>query len=52
MLFNDWRGLEETSKLIIENEKSAMDFNAYASSLGFLGRTLFKEKLLKFAATK
>lgn len=44
--------LRELQELAIKNGKSAIDFNTYASSLGFPGRTLFEEKLLKFATTK
>jgi hypothetical protein len=44
--------LKELQELAIKNGKSALDFNTYASSLGFPGRTLFEEKLLKFATTK
>jgi len=44
--------LRELQELAIKNGKRVIDFNTYASSLGFLGRTLFEEKLLKFATTK
>jgi hypothetical protein len=43
------RGLQE---LAIRNGKSAIEFNTYASSLGFPGRTMFEEKLLEFATAK
>jgi hypothetical protein len=44
--------LRELQELAIKNGKSAIDFNTYASSLGFPGRTIFEEKLLEFATKK
>ncbi len=41
--------LRELQELALKNGKSTIDFNTYASSLGFPGRTIFEEKLLKFA---
>lgn len=41
--------LRELQELAVKNGKSAVDFNTYASSLAFPGRTIFEEKLLKFA---
>ena len=41
--------LRELQELAVKNGKSIVDFNTYASSLGFPGRTIFEEKLLKFA---
>ena len=41
--------LRELQKLAVQNRRSIVDFNTYAASLGFPGRTIFEEKLLKFA---
>ncbi|MFQ6063877.1 MAG: hypothetical protein ACE5L6_00190 [Candidatus Bathyarchaeia archaeon] len=41
--------LRELQELAVKNGKNAVDFNTYASSLGFPGRTIFEEKLRKFA---
>ncbi len=41
--------LRELQEMAVKNGKSIVDFNTYASSLGFPGRTIFEEKLLKFA---
>jgi len=44
--------LRELQELAVKNGKTAIDFNTYASSLGFPGRTIFEEKLHKFATAK
>jgi len=44
--------LRELQELAVKNGKTAIDFNTYASSLGFPGRTTFEEKLRKFATAK
>lgn len=44
--------LRELQELAVKNGKSIVDFNTYASSLGFPGRTLFEGKLRRFATTK
>jgi hypothetical protein len=44
--------LRELQELAVKNGKTAIDFNTYASSLGFPGRTIFEEKLRKFATAK
>ena len=41
--------LRELQELAVKKGKSVVDFNTYASSLGFPGRTIFEEKLRKFA---
>jgi len=43
--------LRELQELAVRNGKSIIDFNTYASSLGFPGRTVFEEKLNKFATS-
>jgi hypothetical protein len=43
--------LRELQELAVRNGKSVIDFNTYASSLGFPGRTIFEEKLSKFATS-
>ncbi|TET19208.1 hypothetical protein E3J74_07665 [Candidatus Bathyarchaeota archaeon] len=43
--------LRELQELAVRNGKSIIDFNTYASSLGFPGRTIFEEKLSKFATS-
>jgi hypothetical protein len=35
-----------------KNGKAIIDFNTYASSLGFPGRTIFEQKLYVFATVK
>lgn len=44
--------LREIQELAVKNGKAAVDFNTYASSLGFPGRTIFEEKLRKYATSK
>ena len=44
--------LRELQEVAVKNGKTAIDFNTYASSLGFPGRTIFEEKLFKFATAK
>jgi len=43
-------GIRELQELAVKNGKRAIDFNTYASSLGFPGRTIFEEKLRIFAS--
>lgn len=44
--------LRELQELAVKNGKAAIDFNTYASSLGFPGRTIFEEKLYEYAISK
>jgi hypothetical protein len=44
--------LRRLQELAVKHGKTAIDFNTYASSLGFPGRTIFEEKLLKFATAE
>jgi hypothetical protein len=44
--------LRRLQELAVKNGKTVIDFNAYASSLGFQGRTIFEEKLFKFAVAR
>lgn len=44
--------LRHLQELAIENGKSAIDFNTYASAMGFPGRTIFEERLKDFATAK
>lgn len=44
--------LRELQKLAKKNGKSVIDFNTYASALGFPGRTIFEQKLRDFATVK
>ncbi|MFX0097528.1 MAG: hypothetical protein ACFE7E_07195 [Candidatus Hodarchaeota archaeon] len=44
--------LRHLQELAIENGKSALDFNTYASAMGFPGRTIFEKRLKDFATAK
>jgi len=41
--------LRELQELAKKNGKKVIDFNTYASAMGFPGRTIFEEKLYKYA---
>lgn len=44
--------LRHLQELAIKNKKSAIDFNTYASAMGFPGRTIFEKRLKDFATAK